>query len=150
MMQVGMFVPADSLEADAHDRLFTHFKREEDASMTSGKLDEELRRMSAIVDAMTHQSMVIFNELFAATNDREGCEINAQIVGALSDFGIKGRTVTHLYEFARKYYDARLPYAIFLRADRREDGSRTFKIFENEPLQTSFGEDLYDEIFGGR
>jgi hypothetical protein len=36
---------------------------------------------------------------------------------------------------------------LFLRADRREDGIRTFKIREGAPLQTSFGEDLYEEIF---
>jgi hypothetical protein len=37
--------------------------------------------------------------------------------------------------------------ALFLRAERREDGSRTFKLFEGKPLETSFGEDLYKKIF---
>ncbi|MGW4824839.1 hypothetical protein ACWEP4_39480 [Streptomyces sp. NPDC004227] len=41
MMQAGMFVPADSFAADVRTRLFTHFRREEDAEMESGKLDEE-------------------------------------------------------------------------------------------------------------
>jgi hypothetical protein len=27
-------------------------------------------------------------------------------------------------------------------------GARTFKLFEGEPLQTSFGEDLYNSLFG--
>ena len=50
MMQCGMFVPAESFSANLCRGLFTHYKREEDASMTSGKFDEELSRMSAIAD----------------------------------------------------------------------------------------------------
>jgi MutS domain V len=53
MMQCGMFVAAESLRASVVDGVFTHFKREEDATMERGKLDEELSRMSDIVDAIT-------------------------------------------------------------------------------------------------
>jgi DNA mismatch repair ATPase MutS len=147
MMQAGMFVAGLSFSADLRERIFTHFKREEDATMTSGKLDEELARMSHLADDMTRHSLVLFNESFAATNDREGSEINGQIVSALIEDGVKVVSVTHLYEFARKFHDAAMKEAIFLRADRREDGTRTFKIGAGAPLQTSFGEDLYEEIF---
>jgi hypothetical protein len=34
-----------------------------------------------------------------------------------------------------------------LRAERQSDGSRTFKLIEGEPLETSYGEDLYKKIF---
>lgn len=37
---------------------------------------------------------------------------------------------------------------IFLRTERQTDGRRTFKLIEREPLQTSYGEDLYKRIFG--
>ena len=43
--------------------------------MKSGKLDEELARMSGIADAIAPNSMVLFNESFASTNEREGSEI---------------------------------------------------------------------------
>ncbi|MEO8249818.1 MAG: hypothetical protein ABI589_10645, partial [Burkholderiales bacterium] len=36
---------------------------------------------------------------------------------------------------------------LFLRADRQADGTRTFRLVEAEPLETSYGEDLYREIF---
>jgi DNA mismatch repair ATPase MutS len=61
--------------------------REEDATMKSGKFDEELSRMSDIADDMTSNSMVLFNESFAATNEREGSEIGRQIVCALLEKG---------------------------------------------------------------
>ena len=39
--------------------------------------------------------------------------------------------------------------AVFLRAERQTDGSRTFRLVEGEPLQTSFGPDLYNVISEG-
>ncbi|MBV9712120.1 MAG: hypothetical protein JO011_14530 [Ktedonobacteraceae bacterium] len=89
MMQCGMFVPAESFCANVCHGLFTHYRRGEDASMKSGKLDEELSRMSDIVDEMEPSSMLLFNESFAATNDREESEIATQIVNALLENRIK-------------------------------------------------------------
>lgn len=48
MMQCGMFVTADSYRANVSAGLYIHFIREEDATMTSGHLEEELARMSTI------------------------------------------------------------------------------------------------------
>lgn len=148
MMQCGMFVPAESFCANVCDGLFSHFKREEDVTMESGKLDEELGRMSDIVDKVTPNSLLLFNESFAATNEREGSEIARQVVGALLEKGIKVFFVTHLYEFARGFYDQGMADALFLRAERKADGVRTFKLIEGEPLQTSYGADLYERVFG--
>jgi hypothetical protein len=148
MLQAGMFVPAESFRANVCDGLFTHYKREEDATMKSGKLDEELSRMSDIVDHLTSNCLVLCNESFAATNEREGSEIARQITSALVERRIKVFFVTHLYEFARSFYDQAMEHALFLRAERQPDGRRTFKLIEGEPLQTSYGEDLYRTIFG--
>jgi DNA mismatch repair ATPase MutS len=116
--------------------------------MKSGKLDEELSRMSEVVDNITSNSMLLFNESFAATNEREGSEIARQIVSALLENRIKVFFVTHLYQFAHGFCDKKMEGAIFLRAERQSDGKRTFKLTEGEPLQTSYGEDLYNRIFG--
>ena len=147
MMQSGMFVPAESFCANVCDGLFTHYRREEDTTMRSGKLDEELSRMSDIVDDIRPTSMVLFNESFAATNEREGSEIARQITFALVEKRIKVFSVTHLYDFAHDCYNRNMQNAIFLRAERRADGERTFRIVEGKPSQTSYGEDLYNKIF---
>jgi DNA mismatch repair ATPase MutS len=147
MMQCGMFVGAETFKAGMCPALFTHYKREEDVEMKSGKLDEELARMSEIVDHVKPDSIVLFNESFAATNEREGSEIAGQIVTALLEKRIKIFFVTHLYEFARALWEKRMDSALFLRAERQPDGRRTFKVLPGEPLQTSFGGDLYEEIF---
>ena len=116
--------------------------------MESGKLDEELKRMSAIVDHLTPGAVILFNESFAATNEREGSEIACQVTSALLERGVKVCFVTHLYEFARTFHVRNFSAALFLRADRRPDGTRTFRVVEGKPLQTSYGEDLYTAIFG--
>lgn len=148
MMQCGMFVPAEAFQANVSTGLFTHYKRKEDATMKSGKLDEELKRMSALVDAITPDSLLLFNESFAATNEREGSEIARQIISALLEKRIKVFFVTHLYDFAHGFYEKGREHVLFLRAERQADGSRTFKMHEGEPLQTSFGEDVYRNVFG--
>jgi hypothetical protein len=40
--------------------------------------------------------------------------------------------------------------AIFLRAERQADGTRTFRIVEGEPQPTSYGDDLFSRIFGAQ
>lgn len=148
MLQCGMFVPAESLRADVRDGLFTHFKREEDATLRSGKLDEELGRMSSLVDQVVPDSLVLLNESFASTNEREGSEIGRQIVGALLEAGIKVGYVTHMFDLASRFHAERSDGALFLRAERLPDGRRTFRLVEGEPLPTSHGQDIYRRIFG--
>jgi DNA mismatch repair ATPase MutS len=148
MTQCGMFVPAESFCANVYGSLFTHFKREEDSTMKSGKFDEELSRMNDITGHITSNSMILFNESFAATNEREGSEIARQIVNALVEKNIKVFFVTHLYDFANSVYEKNKESARFLRAERQTDTGRTFKLTGGEPLQTSYGIDLYDKIFG--
>lgn len=147
MMQSGMFVGAESFEGELCPALFAHYKREEDATMKSGKLDEELARMSDIADHVLPNSILLLNESFAATNEREGSEIAAQIVRAMLAKRVKVFFVTHLYEFAHRFFTTRSEDGLFLRAERLPDGTRTFKLVEREPLETSYGQDLYCEIF---
>lgn len=145
MLQVGLFVTADAFAAPLRTGLFTHHRREEDRTMQSGKFDEELVRMDAIAAAVRAGGLVLFNESFAATNEREGAEVARQIVAALLESGMSVVFVTHMFEFARALLDD--DRACFLRAERGEGGARSFKLRPAKPLAESFGRDLYDRIF---
>jgi len=148
MMQAGMFVPAARFSASVCPAVFTHFKREEDPTMKRGKLDEELARMSAIASEIKPGCMLLCNESFASTNEREGSEIARQVVKAMTAAHIKVFFVTHLFELAKGLWDERPSDAVFLRAERLADGRRTFRLVEGEPLPTSFGQDSYRAVFG--
>jgi DNA mismatch repair ATPase MutS len=147
MMQAGMFVGAEYFQAEVCSALFTHYKREEDTTMKSGKFDEEISRINEIVKQLKPHSMVLFNESFAATNEREGSEIARQIVAALVEKEMKVFYVTHLYSFSRMFFERRGADVLFLRAERRADGTRTYKLLEEPPLETSYGQDLYRTVF---
>lgn len=149
MAQAGLFVPAQAYAANPASAVMTHFKREEDASMASGKFDEELARMSAIVDHFKPCALLLFNESFAATAEREASEIADELIEGLRAKGGKVVFVTHLFEYAHGVAGRADPAALFLRADRAPDGSRPFRVIEGEPLATSYGQDLYRAVFDG-
>ncbi|MBS0232303.1 MAG: DNA mismatch repair protein MutS [Proteobacteria bacterium] len=147
MMQAGMFVPASAFQSEISSSVVTHYKREEDTAMESGKLDEELRRMDKMVPRLRRDALVLFNESFAATNEREGSEIASEITYGLIQSSMRVFFVTHLYEFAHRLYGQKLSNAKFLRAQRLAGGTRTFRMLEGQPLQTSYGRDLYERVF---
>lgn len=148
LLHCGMFVPARRMTASVGHGLFTHFKREEDATMRGGKLDEELRRMSHIVERIRPGCFLLLNESFASTNEREGSEIAEQIVRALLESRVRVFYVTHLYDLATRLEAQDTGSTLFLRAERTPDGHRTFRMQVGPPLSTSFGDDLYREVFG--
>lgn len=150
MMQSGMFVPARTFRCSITTGLFTHFTREEDAAMRRGKLDDELARLDDIVSAVTPGATLLLNESFASTNAREGSELAAGIVRALTEAGVRVLFVTHLTRFARDLFEERRPGTLFLGAERQPDGTRTFRMIEGAPARTSHGSDLYPDAFGAR
>lgn len=97
MMQSGMFVAANSFTASMSRGVFTHLKQEESADMQSGKFDEELARISEVVDHLSSGSLVLVNGSFAATNERKASEVAFQIISGLLDSGVRIVCVTHLY-----------------------------------------------------
>ena len=148
MSQCGMFVAGHSFHTNACEGLFTHYKREEDETMQSGKLDEELARMSEIADRISANCILLCNESFAATNEREGSELARHVVDALLQEHIKVLFVTHMFDLADGFYEQGLDTALFLRAERGSDGARPFRLSKGKPLPTSYGEDSYRKIFG--
>lgn len=159
LMQCGATVPARDYRSSVASTVLTHYRREEDATMASGKFDEELARMSALIEQLSPGALVLLNESFAATNEREGSMIARHIVDGLRSAGIRVAYVTHLYELAAGLYhlDCQLDqgtdagsrsHAVFLRPERGTDTERTFRVVPGEPLATSFGPDLYRRVFG--
>ena len=148
MMQCGLFVTAASYTSDVATGIFTHFARDEDSGMTSGRLDDELRRMSVVASRLGPGGLMLFNESFAGTNEREGSEIGYQIVRALLDSQVRVFFVTHRYDFADRFRRSHAAETLFLRAERLAAGQRNYKLAVGPPLPTSFGEDLYYQVGG--
>ena len=104
--------------------------------------------MSAIAGLIGPGCLMLFNESFAGTNEREGSEIGRQVVSALLDAGITVFFVTHRFGFAEHFHRQQADSTLFLRAERQSDGRRDYKLAVKDPLPTSYGEDLYDRLGG--
>lgn len=140
MAAAGTFVAATAFTTGARSGVFTHFTTDEDDSLTSGKLDEELRRMSQIADAIGPHAVLLCNESFQSTNEREGSDIAGHIIDAMTTAGVTVVFVTHLHELAQRCYDQRHRFpGLFLRAER----DRSFRLHEAAPEATSHGTDLW-------
>ncbi len=147
MLRAGLFVPAEAFAAGVATSVLTHFRREEDATMTSGKFDEELRRMSKVVDRLRPGAVLLSNESFASTNEREGSEVAAEMVDALRDAGVRALLVTHMYELAHRYEVENDPGTLFLRADPGEGGVRDHRLRPGPPRPSSYAADVYRSVF---
>ena len=148
MMQCGMPVPADRFVSGLYSKIHTHFTRKEDAMLSRGRLEEEMKRMDGIVTQLGRESLLLLNESFASTTEKEGSQIAYNIIMPLYEKGIEVMMVTHLHEFAREMYERKLSGAEFLVAERLEDGKRTFHMLPGVPHYSSYGTDLYQYMIG--
>ncbi|MDM7325175.1 MAG: DNA mismatch repair protein MutS [Thermus sp.] len=146
MMQAGLFVGGEAFESGVVDGLFTHFKREEDPALEAGKLEEELKQLSRLLDRLTPAPLFLFNESFAATSEPEGSELGVGVIRALVERGVRVVFVTHFYTLAAAFMGD--PKAFFLRAERLPDGRRTYRLQPAPPEPTAYGQDLLRQIFG--
>jgi DNA mismatch repair ATPase MutS len=149
LLAAGVFVPAKTMTASLRVPVLTHFKREEDETLQSGKFEEELARMSGLIDEASQQALVLMNESFAATNESEGAEIGSAVIRGLIDSGAIVVVVTHSYELATRFANGR-DGVLFLRAERGEPGRRPYRLPPGLPLPTAFGKDLFGFVFGER
>ena len=70
------------------------------------------------------------------------------VVAGLTGAGLRVVCVTHLHEFSRALSAQGRPDALFLRAERLDDGRRTFRIVPGDPRPTSHGEDIWAAVMG--
>ncbi len=147
LTQAGLPVPARSLRISPAAQLLTHFKREEDASITSGKLDEELTRMSNLIRDLVPGSLILFNESFASTYEQEGSEIARNIVLALTRRGIRVVYVTHMYQLAKSLDEMDDQAHLFLHTTLKPDGQPTYQLRPSAPEPRSNGIEMYDRVF---
>jgi len=147
MLDAGLFITADSYRGSTSSGVFTHCRREEDTTLEHGKLDDELARMSQLIERVRPGAVLLLDESFASTNEREGSEIATGVVDALLAEGIRIYYVTHLYALSHGLARQRRSEHLFLRAQRDTDRRRTFRLEPGDPESTSYAADLFQQVF---
>jgi len=120
---LGCPVPGRAVSLAVPDRIFTHYEREELGHRT-GKLEDDLLRLQAILEHATRDSVVILNEIFASTTTADAVELARGVLGRLEAGEALCVCVTFLDEIAQ------LPHTVTLVAqvDPDDVARRTFRV----------------------
>ena len=116
--------------------------------MEGGKLDEELGRMSDIVDQIHPTRSCCATSRSPRPTSARAPRSPARSFARCSPDGSRCCSSPTCTTWPMASTPSGFDSALFLRAQREPDGRRTFKLLEGEPLPTSYGEDSYRRIFG--
>ncbi len=151
MLQLGMYVPAESAKISPVDGIYTHFPTGADDTIDKGRLGEECARLSEILDCVTDKSLVLLDESLSSTGSFEASYIAAEVLGGLAHVGCRCLFSTHLHELAAEIDNinrrslASGGVAIdTLVAGIAGEGKRSFKITRAKPDGKSYARDIAD------
>ena len=148
MMQLGMFVPADSATMSICDGIFTHFPTGADDTIDKGRLGEECARLNDIFEKVTDKSMVLLDESLSSTGSYEASYIAAEVLAGLSRAHCRCIFSTHLHELAAEIPEISARTAaeggspIDTLVAGIEEGKRSFKIHRAKPDGKSYARDI--------
>jgi hypothetical protein len=130
LARIGVPVPGRQVVVPLVDRIFTHFERRERVEDLSSKLEDDLRRIRAILAEATRDSLLVMNESFTSTTVDDQRFIGRQVMRQVLDRGALCLIVTFLDELA-----ALGPSVVSMVAtvDPGDTSRRTFTIVRRPP-----------------
>ena len=148
MLQLGMFLPAESAKISPVDAICTHFPTGADDTIDKGRLGEECARLDEILSLISKHSLVLLDESLSSTGSFEASYIAAEVLGGLSVIGCRAFFSTHLHELAAEIDSINLRAAadggkpIDTLVAGIEEGKRSFKILRQKPDGKSYARDI--------
>lgn len=140
--QAGLMVPAVKYNCPVFGGIISHFPKEEDDTLNFGKLAEELSRLRNELPIVTGGGLVLLNESFATTTEKEGTIIAVDVLRALSKTQSSVIFVTHLYELAvnidklnDSLFNNQKAVNYVTKIDSDFKAIRSYKIVKGEPIQ---------------
>jgi DNA mismatch repair protein MutS len=100
MAQAGLFVPGRRARISPVDGIYTHYPVEERLELGTGRFGDEARRIRAIFEQVTRNSLVLLNESLSTTNMGESLYLAQDIVRVLVQIGLRAIFTTHQHELA--------------------------------------------------
>ncbi len=125
LARLGLGVPGREARLLLSDRIFTHFERQEEHTNLSGKLEDDLVRVRAILDAATPRSVVVMNESFSSTALEDARLLGRRVLERLSELEALCVYVTFVDELASLNQRT---VSLTSTVDPDDPATRTFKV----------------------
>lgn len=152
LAQLGLPVPGTSAEISPVDAIYTHYPLEERLDLGTGRFGDEARRIRAIFERVTRDSLVLFNESLATTNMGESVFLARNIVRTLREIGARAIFTTHLHDLAAAVERINTDttgdsVVVSLVAsaqvgEMEDDGRYSYQIQASPPLGRSYAENI--------
>lgn len=130
LARIGVPIPGERVSLPLVDRIFTHFERQERVEDLSSKLEDDLRRIHAILVHATSDSLVVLNESFTSTTVDDQLFIGRRVMRQIVERGPLCIMVTFLDELAR--LDPAIVSMVGT-VDPNDFARRTFEIVRRPP-----------------
>ncbi len=101
LAQAGLPVPAESAVIACYDLLLTQFSEAEKnlkSGIDAGRFEQEVSEIAEMLERVTGNAFVIFNETFQSTSYDEGAEGLAEILKYISSLNSKWVLVSHMHQ----------------------------------------------------
>jgi hypothetical protein len=150
LAQAGLHVPAGSARLSPCDAIHTHFAKDEQPSLESGRLGEEAKRLSEIFGRATRHSLVLLNESLSSTSPNESLFLARDVVRGLRLLGARAIFATHLHGLAEEASEintstpgeSAVASLVSVVEQDGDDGRRTYRIVAGRPAGLSHARDI--------
>lgn len=140
LFSTGGWVPAADGQIYPFRQIFAQFPADE-STITSGRLDDEQRKIGDILANTDEHTLVLLNETFSSTGEELSLELCRGLVTELCAAGAYGVFVTHHHKLAEQVQsDAGKTRIGFLTAEVLDDPARTrtYKIRQQRAAAQSY------------
>lgn len=145
LAQLGMLIPAKSIDISPVDRIYVHFPKYS-TKENMGRLEDECARIKGIFESINKYSLCLFDETFSSTDSDEGCGLAFEILRAIECYGAHAIFGTHFHHLSHRVNEAKADGDCvgfdYLNAGISDGKQRTYRITRGRPEGKSFASDI--------